>query len=137
MTSSIARTTLIALAALLIAPLGNAADTKAVAPQAAASKAATSPKEVKSSASAKPKTVAPVKLMDINSATKEELKTLPGIGDAEADKIIAGRPYGSKAWLISHKILPQDKYPAIRGLIIAKQASKDAAKNAAAVTKKK
>ena len=80
---------------------------------------------------------AKIKLVDINSAKKDELKTLPGIGDAEADKIIAGRPYGSKAWLVGHKILPEDKYPAIKGLIIAKQKSNDAATNAALVTKKK
>lgn len=43
--------------------------------------------------------VAKIKLVDINSAGKKELKTLPGIGDTDADKIIAGRPYGSKAHL--------------------------------------
>lgn len=62
-----------------------------------------------------------VKLVDINSASKKELKTLPGIDDAEAAKIIAGRPYGSKVWLVSHNILPENKFPAIRDLVIAKQ----------------
>lgn len=61
------------------------------------------------------------KLVDINSASKKELKTLPGIGDAEAARIIAGRPYGSKVWLVSHNILPADKFPAIRDLVIARQ----------------
>ena len=105
-----------------------AADTKAAVPQVAASKAAPA---------AKPKAAAKVKLVDINSAGSEELKTLPGIGDAEAAKIIAGRPYGTKAWLIAHKILADDKYPAIKDLIIAKQPNKDAAQNAALYGKKK
>ena len=80
---------------------------------------------------------AKVKLVDINSAKAEELKKLPGIGDAEAEKIIAGRPYGSKAWLVGHNILSPDKYPAIQNLVIAKQPTGDAAKNAAIYAKKK
>jgi len=134
MKSSIAKVTLITLALMLSAGLSNAAESKASAPQPAASKAS-APKAAASKA-AKPKAVAPAKLVDINSAKKDELKKLPGIGDAEADKIIAGRPYGSKAWLVSHKILPEDKYPAIKDLIIAKQPNKDAAKNAEIYKKK-
>jgi len=134
MKSSIAKVTLITLALMLSVGLSNAAETKASAPQPAASKAS-APKAAASKA-AKPKAVAPAKLVDINSAKKDELKKLPGIGDAEADKIIAGRPYGSKAWLVSHKILPEDKYPAIKDLIIAKQPNKDAAKNAEIYKKK-
>jgi DNA uptake protein ComE-like DNA-binding protein len=110
-----------------------AADTKAAAPQAAASKAV----PTKSAVAANPKAPVKVKLIDINSANSDELKTLPGIGDAEAAKIIAGRPYGTKAWLVGHKILPDDKYPPIKDLIIAKQLTKDAAKNAAFYNKKK
>ncbi len=135
MNFSIANTTLIAITLLLSAGVSSAAENKASAPQTAASQAS-APKAA-ASKPAKAKAAAPAKLVDINSAKKEELKTLPGIGDAEADKIIAGRPYGSKAWLISHKILPEDKYPAIKDLVIAKQGSKDAATNAAAVSKKK
>jgi competence protein ComEA len=107
---------------LLGTHLSFAADTKAAAPQQAASKA---------------KPAAKIKLVDINSASAAELKKLPGIGDAEAAKIMANRPYGSKAWLVSHKILAEDKYPAIKDLIIAKQPNKDAAKNAALYSKKK
>ena len=131
MKSGISKATLIALALLLSAGLASAAETKASAPQATASKPAASSKSAKSN-----KPAAKVKQVDINSAKKDELKTLPGIGDAEADKIIAGRPYGSKAWLVSHKILPEDKYPAIKDLIIAKQPTNDATKNAASYKKK-
>jgi len=65
----------------------------------------------------------PVKLVDINSAGRAELKTLPGIGDAEAAKVIAGRPYLSKAELVSKNVLPEGVYVSLKNLIIAKQTS--------------
>jgi competence protein ComEA len=131
MKSSITKTTLITLTLLLSASLCNAADTKAAAPQQAASKAQAFQNGVKAKVSAKGKAESKVKLVDINSAKSSELKQLPGITDAEAAKIIAGRPYGSKAWLVTNNILPEAKYAAIRQLVIAKQPSTDAAKNAA------
>lgn len=72
-----------------------------------------------------------LKQVDINSASKDELKKLPSVTDADADKIIAGRPYGSKAWLVANKIVDAGTYENIKKLIIAKQPYKDAAKNAA------
>ena len=80
---------------------------------------------------AKRKANAKIKPVDINSAGKEQLKKLPGIGDAEADKIIAGRPYCSKAWLMTNNIIPEGLYMSIKLSIIAKQPFKDSAKNAA------
>jgi DNA uptake protein ComE-like DNA-binding protein len=70
---------------------------------------------------AKAKAEADAKAVDVNSATKDQLKTLPGITDAYADKIIAGRPYLSKAFLVTKNILPNDLFQTLRKRIVARQ----------------
>jgi len=60
------------------------------------------------------------RLVDINSASRAQLKTLPGIGDAEVDRIVAGRPWLSKADLVAAKAIPAGTYLSITHSIVAK-----------------
>jgi competence protein ComEA len=116
MKHSIIKTALVALTLAMCASLSLAEE-----PQPQKAKQANA--AAKAQAAAKKGKAAPprVEPVDINSASKDELKKLPGVGDAEADKIIAGRPYLTKAHLVTHNIIPAGLYQALRDLVVARQ----------------
>ncbi len=113
---------LLALAAILALTCGMAiAQDQATAPKTKTSQTKTTKTETKeSTAKAGPK-------VDINSASKEDLEKLPGIGSATSQKIIDGRPYRAKNELVTKKIVSQSEYDKIKDQIIAHQAKSEGA----------
>ncbi len=76
----------------------------------------TAPSKAPAGAATAPKT----ELVDINSATAEQLKALPGVTTADSEKIIHARPYSDKHQLVSKKVLSEAAYEKIKDHVIAK-----------------
>ena len=87
------------------------------------SKMAPAPKAPATESKMAPAAAPKVELLDINSATADQLAELPGIGKAYSAKIVAGRPYKGKDDLVNKDIVPQKTYDGIKDKIIAKQKS--------------
>ncbi|WP_257310793.1 ComEA family DNA-binding protein [Geothrix fuzhouensis] len=64
-----------------------------------------------------------LKPVDINSATRNELGFMLGISEELAAKIVAGRPYRSKAHLLTHHIVSAEVYAKIKDKVVAKQSA--------------
>ena len=84
-------------------------------------KMAPAPKAPATESKMAPAAAPKVELLDINSASAEELDALPGIGKAYSAAIIKGRPYKGKDELVQKNIVPQKTYDGIKDKIIAKQ----------------
>ncbi len=122
MKSSCIKICLTAVSLLLTVNLACAVEVKLATPDVGGAAKATSDKTKATAADAK--AAAKAKVVDINTASDAELKAVPGIGDAYAAKIIAGRPYANKAQLKSRNIMPSLVYEKVKGQIIAKQPKK-------------
>lgn len=109
-------------AALAAASAAQAQSPVAPGPRASGAVSAMPPADHASMPAKKKKPKTPpnsVKLVDLNRASTQELMTLPGIGQADAERIVAHRPYRVKSDLVNKKVLPTGPYLAVRQRVVA------------------
>ena len=114
---------LVLLAGAALAGAATTQDAKATAVPAASGAPGKAP-------TAKPPATAKKKLVNLNAASRQELKGLPGGSDEEAARIIAGRPYNSKAFLVTDQVISMGRYTEIKALVVAGEPAKPAARAA-------
>ncbi|QRE74744.1 ComEA family DNA-binding protein [Methylobacterium aquaticum] len=123
LTRALALTALLAAGPALAQTPAPATPTTRPAPTTTAPVAPKAPEAPKAAPAAQPSPAGKPALIDLNSASKQELETLKGIGAARSEAIIKGRPYRGKDELLSKKIVPSNVYDDIKDKIIARQKS--------------
>lgn len=117
----------ISLAAVLALLAGAAQAGAAAAEDAKATPVPSASATQGKAATAKPPATAKKKLVNLNAASRQELKRLPGGSDEEAVRIIAGRPYNSKAFLVTNQVISAGRYAEIKALVEAGKPTKPTA----------
>lgn len=59
-------------------------------------------------------------LIDLNTASRDDLMALDGIGEVRADAIIRARPFKAKTELVERRLIPEALYDKIADKVMAR-----------------